>query len=107
MARSFRDCAKIYFPHNLDFRGRIYPVPPHLNHIGSDLPRGLLYFSKGKPLGERGLYWLKVHLANKMGKDKLSFPERVEYVDSMMEIIKKCAKDPMKNREWAEFEDAW
>lgn len=42
-----------------------------------------------------------------MGKDKLSFPERVEYVDSMMELIKKCAKDPIQNREWTEFEDAW
>jgi hypothetical protein len=24
-----------YFPHNLDFRGRAYPVPPNLNHLGT------------------------------------------------------------------------
>jgi DNA-directed RNA polymerase len=28
-----------YFPHNLDFRGRAYPIPPHLNHMGSDMSR--------------------------------------------------------------------
>jgi len=56
----------------LDFRGRVYPIPPHLNHIGADLSRGLLEFSEGKPLGDTGLRWLKIHLANKMGKDKLS-----------------------------------
>lgn len=51
----------------MDFRGRVYPIPPHLNHMGADINRGLLEFSKGKPLGENGLYWLKVHLANKIG----------------------------------------
>jgi len=56
----------------LDFRGRVYPIPPHLNHIGADLSRGLLEFSEGNPLGDTGLRWLKIHLANKMGKDKLS-----------------------------------
>ena len=59
-----------YFPHSLDFRGRAYPIPPHLNHVGSDLCRGLLLFVDGQPLGERGLFWLKVHLANLMGQDK-------------------------------------
>jgi DNA-directed RNA polymerase, mitochondrial len=44
--------------------------------MGADLSRGLLVFTEGKPLGEKGLKWLKIHLANKMGKDKLSFPER-------------------------------
>ena len=72
VARAFQHCDKIYFPHNIDFRGRVYPIPPHLNHIGADINRGLLEFSEGKRLGEKGLKWLKIHLANKMGKDKLS-----------------------------------
>lgn len=53
---------KFYFPHNIDFRGRAYPIPPHLNHIGSDVCRGLLKFAKRKPLGAEGLRWLKIHL---------------------------------------------
>jgi DNA-directed RNA polymerase len=51
---------RFYFPHNLDFRGRAYPVPPHLNHIGADLARGLLKFADGRPLGKDGLWWMKV-----------------------------------------------
>jgi DNA-directed RNA polymerase len=51
-----------YFPHNLDFRGRAYPIPPHLNHLGSDICRSLLTFADKKPLGKHGLYWLKVAL---------------------------------------------
>lgn len=42
VAKAFKECEKIYFPHNLDFRGRTYPIPPHLNHIGADISRGLL-----------------------------------------------------------------
>ena len=29
----FRD-EVFWFPHNLDFRGRTYPCPPHFNHLG-------------------------------------------------------------------------
>ena len=61
----------IYFPMNLDFRGRVYPIPPHLNHLGNDLCRGLLSFARKKPLGERGLFWLKIQVANLYGNDKV------------------------------------
>ncbi|KAH7849548.1 hypothetical protein Vadar_019495 [Vaccinium darrowii] len=53
-----------FHPHNLDFRGRAYPMHPHLNHLGSELCRGILEFSEGRPLGKTGLRWLKIHLAN-------------------------------------------
>jgi DNA-directed RNA polymerase len=59
-----------YFPHNIDFRGRAYPIPPHLNHLGNDMCRSLLMFDKPRQLGERGLYWLKIQLANLAGMDK-------------------------------------
>ena len=58
VANSFQDIEKIYFPNNLDFRGRVYPIPPNLNHIGSDISRGLLQFSEGKPLGFSLTYYL-------------------------------------------------
>ena len=62
----------MFFPMNLDFRGRVYPIPPHLNHMGNDLCRGLLCFARKKPLGERGLFWLKIQVANLYGNDKVS-----------------------------------
>ncbi|KAI3624932.1 RPO41 [Malassezia furfur] len=78
IARSFLG-ERFYFPHNMDFRGRAYPIPPHLNHIGNDLCRGLLKFADAKPLGHVGLRWLRIHLANVFGYDKASFAEREQF----------------------------
>jgi len=66
-ANKYKDFDEIFFPYNVDFRGRAYPVPPHLSIVGSDLCRALLMFANPKPLGKNGLYWLKVHLANLAG----------------------------------------
>ena len=60
MAREFRDEGRFYFPHNLDFRGRAYPIHPHLNHMGQDVCRGILTFADARPLGPDGLGWLYV-----------------------------------------------
>lgn len=86
--------AQIYFPHNLDFRGRVYPIPPHLNHMGSDFARSTLKFAKGVELGSSGERWLKVHLSNLMGFDKASFADRAAYVDSKAAAIMRVAADP-------------
>lgn len=54
-----------WFPHNMDFRGRVYPTPPHLNHLSSDSVRSILQFARGEKLGPKGLRWLKVcHIVN-------------------------------------------
>jgi DNA-directed RNA polymerase len=84
----------------MDFRGRVYPIPPHLNHMGPDINRGMIEFSEGKKLGKEGLWWLKLHLANKIGKDKLPLHERVAYAESIMDTVHKCAEDPKNNLEW-------
>lgn len=47
LANHFADSV-LYFPHNIDFRGRAYPISPQINHMGDDLNRGLLKFAKGK-----------------------------------------------------------
>jgi DNA-directed RNA polymerase len=83
-------------PHSLDFRGRAYPIPPHLNHIGDDLSRALLIFSEGKTLGERGLRWLKIHAANLYGYDKANFEERVQWVEDHLDSIKESATNPLE-----------
>jgi len=35
--------------------------------MGDDMNRGILEFSEAKRIGEKGLWWLKIHLANKIG----------------------------------------
>ena len=107
IAQSYRQVREMYFPHNCDFRGRVYPITPHLNHMGADLNRGILTFSEGKRIGEDGLYWLKVHLANKWGKDKLPLDDRAAFADDMMDTIHRIAENPKDNLEWLQAENPW
>lgn len=71
----------------LDTRGRGYPLSV-LNYQGDDLCRSLLQFSEGKPLGDKGFFWLSIHLANLIGDDprtgmnvdKLGLQDRYQWV---------------------------
>jgi len=102
VAVSMNQFPAFYFPHNLDFRGRAYPIPPHLNHLGSDICRGLLKFAETKALGKRGFYWLKVHLANLFGVNKMSFDDRVRWTEHNMSKIIAAAHKPLDEatRDW-------
>ena len=92
----------------MDFRGRAYPIPPHLNHIGNDLCRGLLKFAEAKPLGEAGLRWLHIHLANVWGYDKASFAEREEFTKRHADLVKDSATRPLEGeRWWLQADDPW
>jgi DNA-directed RNA polymerase len=107
IARAFRK-EKIYFPHNVDFRGRAYPIPPYLNHMGADNARALMTFANGKELGEVGLRWLKIHLSNVYGFDKASLSEREKFaMDHLDDIRDSCANPLGGRRWWLESEDAW
>ncbi|CCK70571.1 DNA-directed RNA polymerase KNAG_0E03120 [Huiozyma naganishii CBS 8797] len=99
IARAFLG-EKFYFPHNVDFRGRAYPLSPHFNHLGNDMSRGLLIFWKGKKLGSLGLKWLKVHLSNLYGVDKVSLDDRVAFIESQLDEVKDSAEDPLNGRGW-------
>lgn len=90
-----------WFPHNMDFRGRTYPCPPYFNHLGSDVTRAVLLFAEGKPLGPKGLDWLKIHLVNLTGlKKKSSLVGRLEYANEIMEDVLDSADDPLNGRTW-------
>ncbi|KAH7108553.1 DNA/RNA polymerase [Auriculariales sp. MPI-PUGE-AT-0066] len=87
-----------YFPHNIDFRGRAYPIPPHLNHMGDDLSRSLLLFAESRPLGASGLRWLMIHLSNMFGYDKASFDDRVKFTEEHLEEVMDSADNPLTVR---------
>jgi DNA-directed RNA polymerase len=107
-ARAFAKEPKIYFPHSVDFRGRAYPVPPTLNHIGSDVARGLLKFANAKELGTVGLQWLKIHLANLYGFDKASLREREQFAMDNLGNVYDSAANPLEGeRWWTKAEDPW
>ncbi|KAF5117575.1 hypothetical protein DV454_001059 [Geotrichum candidum] len=107
IARAFLG-ERFYLPHNMDFRGRAYPLSPHLNHLGDDLSRSLLKFWRGRKLGKNGLKWLKIHAANVFGYDKYSFEEREHFIDMHMEEIFDSAENPINgNQWWMKAEDPW
>jgi DNA-directed RNA polymerase len=100
-ANKFASKKAIWFPYNMDWRGRVYAVPM-FNPQGNDMTKGLLTLAKGKPIGEEGFYWLKIHGANCAGVDKVPFPERIAFIEKHVDDILACAKDPINNTWWAE-----
>ena len=107
IARAYVD-QTFYFPHNVDFRGRAYPLSPLFNHMCADNVRGLLRFAHGKELGARGLRWLKIHLANLYGYDKASLKEREDFVTGHLSDIYDSANNPLGGtRWWLKAEDPW
>lgn len=85
----------IYFPHNVDWRGRAYPISTDLQPQGDDFSKGLLQYAEAKPIGEDGFAWLKVHIANVFGVDKVSMADRVKWVDDNHERLINIALDPL------------
>jgi len=108
LADKFKDEAAIYFPHNMDFRGRCYPIPSILTPQGDDQAKGLLTFAEGAPLGEDGAFWLAVHVANCFGVDKASFEDRVAWVHENEESILDSALNSLDGeRRWADADSPW
>ncbi|KAJ6421516.1 hypothetical protein OIU84_028813 [Salix udensis] len=102
VARKMKDEEGFYYPHNIDFRGRAYPMHPYLNHLGSDLCRGILEFAEGRPLGKSGLRWLKIHIANLFagGVDKLSYEGRIAFTENHLDDIFDSADKPLDGKRW-------
>ena len=102
-AERFAEYDSIYFPWNVDYRGRCYPIPTALSPQGDDIQKSLLLFAKGTPLASNeDLKWLKIHGANLAGNDKISFKERIAWVESHKTDIVNSAEDPLGYRWWYE-----
>ncbi|MGL5708835.1 MAG: DNA-directed RNA polymerase, partial [Aeromonas sp.] len=100
-ANKFSKYEAIWFPHNMDWRGRVYAVPMY-NPQGNDLTKGTLTFAKAMPIGAEGAYWLAVHGANCAGVDKVSLEDRVKWVADNEALILATARAPLDNTWWAE-----
>ncbi|CAI0394305.1 unnamed protein product [Linum tenue] len=102
VAQRLKEEDGFYYPHNLDFRGRAYPMHPHLTHLSSDLCRGVLEFAEGRPLGKSGLSWLKVHLANLYGGgvEKMPHDARLGFVENHLADIFDSAQNPVDGKRW-------
>ena len=103
----------LWFPMMMDTRGRwYYSGTP--NPQGSDMAKATLHFAEKKPLGKRGLFWLKVHIANSLGFDKARFEERAAYTDSVWKRLEAALDSPEEDFDvwgtdapWCAFSAAW
>lgn len=102
-AEKFAEYEAIYFPYNLDWRGRVYAIPS-FNPQGNDLTKGLLMASIAEPVGKDGIEWLKIHGANCAGVDKVDFSQRKQWVEDNQELILEIARDPLGQSEWTKMD---
>lgn len=108
MAGDLKDEVEFFFPHNVDFRGRLYSMVPELNPQSDDIGKSLLMFAQSKRLGTSGAFWLAVHIANLFGVDKVSFDDRVQWVLDNENAIIDSAADPLNGgRFWTEADSPW
>lgn len=104
-AINYRKYDKIYFPWNMDFRGRIYPIPL-FSPQGDDLTKGLLLFADTPPCqNEDDWKWLAITGANLAGVDKVSYDDRVAWVKEHEEAILASAADPMGYQWWLQQDE--
>lgn len=106
-AREMMQYPEFYFTWTMDWRGRMYPVCGSLNPQGNSVSKGLLQFANGKPIGQSGERWLKIHLANTYGVDKVSFEDRLEWVKDHSTTIQMCAINPLEYKFWMDADSPW
>lgn len=109
VAEKLADFPAIYFPHSMDWRGRVYPIPAGgPSPQGDDIAKALLTFATGLPLGSGGARWLAIHLANLFGVDKVSFEDRILWVEENEAAILDSAAQPLDGqRFWTKADKPW
>lgn len=104
--RILQNYPEVYQPHYADFRGRLYPTS-NLSHHREDYIRASFRFADPSPLGDDGMKWLAIHLANSAagdtyGKlDKAPWRDRVDWVHSNHEMIVSIAST------WKDHPERW
>jgi len=102
LAQQFLQYLTLFFPLQLDFRGRAYCVPAFLNYQSIGGAKALLNFAVGKAItkANKGVFWLAIHGSNMWGNDKVSLEDREKWAYDNLEWIKACGTDPIGNRQW-------
>ncbi|GAB2639609.1 DNA-directed RNA polymerase [Vibrio panuliri] len=93
-----------FIPHQVDFRGRVYPISI-MSPQGEDYVKSLMEFAEGEEIGKEGIYWLKHHTSNVWGNDKDTLGGRQSWTDANMPMILACAESPFDNRQWMDADE--
>lgn len=99
-AERFKEYDRIYFPCNMDFRGRVYPIPS-FSFQGDDLNKGLIQFADTPPItDEASERWFLIAGAEFAGIDKVSFDDEVKWIHENHDNIMATARDPIGMLKW-------
>lgn len=108
VAEMFKAESQIYFPHAMDYRTRVYPIPQDLHPQGPDMVKALLMFGTAKALGSRGLVWLEQHAANTYGLDKADRITQQTWTALNWDRIMLVGEDPWLDSEfWEAADEPW
>ena len=102
-----------------DFRGRMYPKSRNLSPQGDDLDKSLIRFKEWKNLGERGIFWLHVHVhnlfegvqnerwQNGVAEKRRPFQDRDKWVRENLDELRRIGKNTVnkKNLEILELKE--
>lgn len=95
IAKKYKDYHAIYFPCNMDFRGRVYPIPT-FSFQGDDLTKGLLLMQDTPPAtDEKAEYWFRIAGCEFYGNDKVSFDDQIKWTHDHEDAIMAVAEDPL------------
>ncbi|WP_295294571.1 DNA-directed RNA polymerase [Veillonella sp.] len=104
-AKDFSEYEKIYFPCNIDFRGRIYPIP-FFNFQGDDLMKSLLLYAEPVACShEEDLRTLKIQGSNLWGNDKIGYKAQCEWIDENTDKILLTAEDYLASNWWEQADE--
>lgn len=100
-----------------DFRGRKYCSTAYLHEQGTDLSKGLIIYSRKKPITEQGFFWLMISIASNWAgssgrldnakTDKIPLNDRVHWALDNEEILLSYAESPKVNQGWMKAEKPW
>lgn len=78
----------IYYPYQIDFRGRIYPTPASFSPMSSKKMRAYLRTPEEYKLTEEAVSWLTLYLANVLLLNKSSYKETMQNLKNINNIEK-------------------
>jgi DNA-directed RNA polymerase len=106
LAQRFSAYEEIFFPYDIDSRGRAYPKVAFLNPQGTDYVKSLLEFAEGKAIEtpEHEAY-LAIAIANAWGQDKLPLQERVNWVEDNQDMLIEVAQNPKSDLRWLKADE--
>ncbi|MCP3681874.1 MAG: hypothetical protein GY861_04215 [bacterium] len=100
MAKRLQFEDELYFVWTADFRGRLYAAGTALSPQGTGLSKALIKFKRGCKLGKNGFTHLCIHAAGVYGNDKVSLPDRVQWIMSEISNIIGTGTNPDEYRDF-------